>query len=280
MEHFDKGKTSGVTWRAILIALVLIPPNVFWIWEVEGMWHSGHPTTISLFWNVVLNLFILILLNLIVKQLAPKNALTQGEMITIYAMLSIASGLVGHDSLALTVPALPHAFWFARPENEWAELFHGYIPQHLVVADKEILRGFYEGETPFGEFYSMRILMAWLGPTLWWTGLIMALGLIMISLNVIVRKQWTEHEKLAYPIIQLPMAITEGGGTSEFFSSRILWLGFIIAGALDIWHGLHHFFPILPDFSRLKKIENRKRKASFSSTDEQTDDITLVIVKF
>ncbi len=249
MEHFEKRKASGVTWRAISIALILIPPNVFWIWEVEGMWHSGHPTTISLFWNVVLNLFILILLNLIAKQFAPRHALTQGEMITIYAMLSIASGLVGHDSLALTVPALPHAFWFARPENEWAELFHNYIPQHLVVSDNEILRGFYEGETPFREFYSARILLAWLGPTLWWTGLIMALGMIMISLNVIVRRQWTEHEKLAYPIIQLPMAITEGGGTSKFFSSRILWIGFIIAGVLDIWHGLHHFFPVLPDIS-------------------------------
>jgi hypothetical protein len=71
----------------------------------------------------------------------------------------------------------------------------------------------------------------------------------MICLNVIVRKQWTEHEKLAYPIIQLPMAITERGGTSSFFQNRLLWYGFMIAAALDIWHGLAHFYPILPDFN-------------------------------
>ena len=243
---FLEERISGVSWRAILISLILIPPNVFWIWEVEGMWHSGHPTTISLFWNVVLNLFVLILLNLIIKRVAPKSALTQGEMITIYAMLSIASGLVGHDTLALTVPAIPHAFWFATPENEWGEIFFNFIPKHLVVADKEILRGFYEGDT---NFYQSPIMLAWLGPTLWWTSLIIALGLIMICMNVIVRKQWTEHEKLAYPIIQLPMAITEGGGTSRFFQNRTLWIGFIIAAVLDIWHGLHHFFPVLPDFN-------------------------------
>jgi len=246
MNSVEKPRASGVSWRAILISLILIPPNVFWVWEVEGMWHSGHPTTISLFWNVVLNLFILILLNLIIKQIAPKFALTQGEMITIYVMLSIASGLVGHDSLALTIPAIPHAFWFATPENEWAELFHGFIPKHLVVSDKQILLGFYEGDT---SFYDPQILRAWLGPTLWWTSLIVALGLVMICINVLVRKQWTEHEKLAYPIIQLPMAITEGGGTSKFLSNRLLWIGFIAAAILDIWHGLHYFFPVLPDFS-------------------------------
>ena len=108
---------SVVTWRSIFIALLLIPPNVFWVVETEFIWHSGHPTTISLFWNVVLNLFFLILINLGIKQVSPKSALTQAEFITIYAMLSIASGLAGHDALALTIPALSHAFWFATPET-------------------------------------------------------------------------------------------------------------------------------------------------------------------
>ena len=166
-------------------------------------------------------------------------------MITIYAMLSIASGLAGHDTLALTIPALPHAFWFATIENDWADMFHSYIPQHLVVADREIIRGFYEGNTPF---YNAKIGGAWIMPTLWWTSLIIALGTIMICINVLIRKQWTEHEKLAYPTIQLPMAITERGGAAQLFRSRILWYGFIIAAVVNIWHGLAHFFPILPRF--------------------------------
>ena len=236
----DERHDFGVTWRAILIAIFLIPLNVFWIVEVECVWHSGHPTTISLFWNVVLNIFFLILINLFLKRVAPGSALKQGEMITIYAMLSIASGLAGHDMLALTIPALPHAFWFATIENDWADTFHGYIPQHLVVSDKEVLRGFYEGDTPF---YNAQIGGAWIIPTLWWTSFILALSAIMICLNVLIRKQWTENEKLAYPIIQLPMAITEGGGSAQLFRNRLLWYGFIIAALLNVWHGLAHFFP-------------------------------------
>jgi hypothetical protein len=240
------GAGSVVTWRSIFIALLLIPPNVFWVIETECIWHSGHPTTISLFWNVVLNLFFLILINLGIKQVFPKSALSQAEFITIYTMLSIASGLAGHDTLALTIPALPHAFWFATPENDWADLIHPYIPEFLVVSDKEILRGIYEGETPF---YNRRIMGAWVGSTLWWTSFIIATSTIMICLNVIVRKQWTEHEKLAYPIIQLPMAITERGGAAGFFRNRLLWYGFVVAALINVWHGLAYFFPSLPDFS-------------------------------
>lgn len=246
MRKNKQQRELGVTWRAILIGLILIPPNVFWVVEVECIWHSGHPTTISLFWNVVLNLFVLIIINLGIKQVWPKAALRQGEMITIYVMLSISSGLAGHDSLALTIPTLPHAYWFATPENEWADLFHRFIPEHLTVSNKELLIGYYEEKT---NFYQKDILMAWLGPTLWWTSLFFALGLIMICVNVLIRKQWTEHEKLAYPIIQLPMAITERGGRSSFFRNKLLWIGFLIAALLDVWHGLAHFFPILPDFS-------------------------------
>ena len=240
------GAGSVVTWRSIFIALLLIPPNVFWVIETECIWHSGHPTTISLFWNVVLNLFFLILINLGIKQVSPKSALSQAEFITIYTMLSIASGLAGHDTLALTIPALPHAFWFATPENDWADLIHPYIPEFLVVSDKEILRGIYDGETPF---YNRRIMGAWVGSTLWWTSFIIATSTIMICLNVIARKQWTEHEKLAYPIIQLPMAITERGGAAGFFRNRLLWYGFVVAALINVWHGLAYFFPSLPDFS-------------------------------
>ena len=194
-------------------------------------------------WGVVFVMFVVILFNLLVKRFLPDSSLTQGELITIYVMLCMAAGLAGHDTLQLTIPAIPHPYWFATPENEWVEMVQPHVPRWLVVSEENLIRGFYEGET---SFYTKEILTAWIGPTLWWTAFIMALGLIMICLNVIVRKQWTEHEKLAYPIIQLPLAITEGGGTSKFFKNRMLWMGFGIAALLDIINGLSYFYPQIP----------------------------------
>ncbi len=116
-EQATRKRFMGVTWRAVIIGLILIPPVTFWIMEVECVWHSGHPTSISLMWGVVFTMFVIILINLLVKRFFPNASLTQGELITIYVMLCMAAGLAGHDTLQLTIPAIPHAFWFDTPEN-------------------------------------------------------------------------------------------------------------------------------------------------------------------
>ena len=48
---------------------------------------------------------------------------------------------------------------------------------------------------------------------------------LMVCINSLVRKQWTEHEKLSYPIIQLPLELTSGGRTN-LLTNKMMWLGF------------------------------------------------------
>src|SRR5687767_9339139 len=62
----------GVTWRAILIGTLLIPINTYWIIQVEGIWHTNHATGMSLFWNSVFCIFLLVLLNLVFKRYVPR----------------------------------------------------------------------------------------------------------------------------------------------------------------------------------------------------------------
>ena len=38
----------AVTTRALVLGAILIPFNVYWVMTVEGIWHTGHPTAISL----------------------------------------------------------------------------------------------------------------------------------------------------------------------------------------------------------------------------------------
>ena len=224
---------KGATFRAILIGLLLIPFNTYWITDSVG---QGYPTTVSLYFNVIFCIFWLTLFNLLLLRLTPKHALSQGEILTVYVMLSLASSLAGHDMLRVLIPMIPHAFWYATPENEWAELFHRYVPDWFAVKDKEFLADFYRGESTL---YTWEHVRGWIVPTLSWTGFFFALTFLMLCINVIVRKQWTEHEKLSYPIIQLPLEMTRGGGATGALRSRALWLGFGIAAAIDIINGLN-----------------------------------------
>ena len=70
---------NAVTRRAILLGIILIPFNCYWIMMVEGIWHSGHPTAISLAWNVVFNILILLLINLLLKRFLPPTPLPRAS---------------------------------------------------------------------------------------------------------------------------------------------------------------------------------------------------------
>src|SRR5579872_2529993 len=52
-----------VTLRAVGIAVILMPLTAWWIIRMEVIRYAGHPTTISLFFNVVFVLAVLLLIN-------------------------------------------------------------------------------------------------------------------------------------------------------------------------------------------------------------------------
>ena len=230
---------SSVGWRSIAIGLVLIPINCYWITYIELVQYSAQPTIVSLIFTVVFNVLVLIGFNGIFKRFLPRLALSQGELLVIYVMLSVASATAGHSMMEILVSTLGHAFWFATPENDWKDLFWRYIPGWLAVADKGVLSGYYDGDSTL---YTTRHLLGWLTPVINWFAFLFTLLFVMLCINVIVRKPWTEDEKLAYPIIQLPARMTSDG----FFTNRLMWIGFGLVAAFDIVNGLHHVFPAIP----------------------------------
>ena len=229
----------SVRWWSIAIGLLLIPINCYWITHIELVQYSAQPTIVSLIFTVVFNVLVLIGLNRIFKRFLPRMALSQGELLVIYVMLSVASATAGHSMMEILVSTLGHAFWFATPENDWKDLFWRYIPNWLAVTDKDVLSGYYEGDSTL---YTKQHLLGWLTPVMNWFGFLFTMLFVMVCITLIVRKPWTEDEKLAYPIIQLPARMTSEG----FFTNRRMWIAFGLTVAFDTLNGLHHIFPVIP----------------------------------
>lgn len=247
LQHTEQNAAQAVgprvTPRAIALGCVLIPLNVYWVMMVEGIWHSGHPSVMALPWGVVFNIIVLLLLNQVLRRLAPRSALTQAEFVTVYAMVGVAVMLAGHDTLQLGVPNLSHGWWFATEANHWDRLFHDYLPHFLTVSDPLVLQPFYEGDS---SLYDKTFLLAWAGPVAWWCAIVLAVGVVMTGINVLLRRQWTENERLGYPLAQLPLAMTAEGGSRSFYANRALWWGIGLAALIDLCNGLHHFWPPVP----------------------------------
>ncbi len=230
-----------VTARAVGIALVLMPFNAYWIIQMEVVRYSGHPTTISLFFNVVFILAALLGLNALIGKLWPRLRLTPGELLTVYILLFLSSAITGHDMIEVLLPIMAHAHYFARPENGWATDILPYIPPWLSVSDPQALAEFYTGT---GTFYSLHNLRAWVQPVLWWTLLLTLLGFLMLCINTLLRRQWTESEKMAYPLVALPLEMVNP--RTQLFKTRLFWWGVAVSGALELWNGLAYLYPSLP----------------------------------
>lgn len=227
--------------KAIFLGILLIPVNIYWIAQLEVVRYT-HPTLIVPFFNVIFLVFILLLINLAFGKVFGRRFLNQGEFIIIYVMLSVSSAIASIDMLQVLISTMGHAFYFATPENEWKELFWDHLPRWLVVDDGVALEGYYEGGT---SLYLWRNIKPWLLPVSAWLGFTVVLIFTMLCLCSIVRRQWTEREKLTYPIIRLPLEMTEGRLT--FFKSRLMWIGFGIAAFISLVNGLRYFFPVIPE---------------------------------
>jgi len=107
----------------------------------------------------------------------------------------------------------------------------------------DVLRGYYERG---GTLYAMRVVKAWAVPVFWWSAFLIAWMLAMLCLNALLSRQWTTREKLSYPIIQLPLHLTEGGSSKPLLRHPVLWLGMGLSGGIDLLNGFHDFVPMLP----------------------------------
>jgi len=240
----QRPRQAARIWRGFVIGIVLLPLNALWVLYMEHIAaHGPIASTISLFFNVVFILFFLALGNAAVRRVRPGWALTAGEFVIIYVMLTMSTSLAGLDGMQVLLPVMTHPFWFANPENRWDQLFAN-VPSWLTVSDRDALYGYYTGSS---SLYQPRILHIWLTPVLWWTGFIFVLVFVLVCLSVLVRAQWADRERLTFPIIQLPLAITEPG--TSLWRNPLLWIGFAAAGSIDLINGLHYLYPSVPYLS-------------------------------
>ena len=232
---------SGVTYRTILIGTILVIWNAHWLaYAAELIQPQFLLNFVSLFFNAVFTLFVLIVCNSPLKRFAPRYALTVQEMLVIYIMVVMVSTIGGHTMMTFLIGTLAHPYQFATSENEWASLFWREIPWWFVPK-QNALDGYFKGDS---SFYTSLHLGGWLIPILVWTGFVAMLWFVLICLSIIIRAQWTEREKLAYPIVQLPLQMAQG--ENRFYQSQIMWIGFGVAGFFEILAGLNHLFPQIP----------------------------------
>ncbi|MCD6505322.1 hypothetical protein J7M22_01735 [Candidatus Poribacteria bacterium] len=235
-------KTGGSIWKPLLTATLFIPLNFYWIIVGEtGLVGYALNTYAVPFYNVIFSLLLLISVNSLFEKVFNRTFFTSSELLSFYTFLSMACALPSITFMTLLVTTLGHPFYYATPENEWQELFLDKLPRWLFVADRDVLKGYYEGDSTL---YTMGHIRAWITPIIHWTIFTGFLGLVMLCLNLIFREQWVKRERLSYPIAQLAYRICTD--QRKLFSDKAVMLGFSISASIDLINGLSFLYPVIP----------------------------------
>ena len=181
-----------------------------------------------------------------VRCVNSRIALDGAELRSVYMMLVVACAIPTMGYSAQLLPIITAPFYFATPENSWAELIQPHIKPWLAPQSDLGIKYFYEGLPSWEARIPWEI---WIKPLLVWGSLAMALYLVMICMMVILRRQWMEHERLVYPLAQLPIEMTAPSGQfglRPLFKDRLMWLGFGTVFLVASLKGLHFYHPAVP----------------------------------
>ncbi|MCJ7752637.1 MAG: hypothetical protein MUQ65_16365, partial [Armatimonadetes bacterium] len=239
--HSQPVPPRGVTARAVLLSLAATPLNAYWLTYIY--WHFGYlidrPSLI--YYNCVFYLVGLVGVNALLRRSRPTWVLSAGELLTVYLLLSLSTAWCGVDFLTDLPEAISNPYWFATPSNQWDEIVLPYLPGWLTVSDPNVISGLYEG---YSTFYRGRVVLAWLGPALWWTAMVTALMLAFVCLSSIFRRRWSDEDKLLFPAVTVPVQIAER--RYGLFRSRVFWIGLLLAAGLEAINTIHGLRPAVP----------------------------------
>ncbi len=254
----DSRKERGVTPRVVVLALALAVMLGYVIPIVDFKLRNTYLGATHLPPGAVGVLLVLVLLvNPLLRVISKKFALSRNEALTVYITCLFSSLVPGHGAESIAIPNMIASFYYATRENAWLGMLQPYLKPWLTPAltgdgqyNRSLVEGWFIGTSgqaiPWG---------AWLVPLVLWGSFVLVSYAMLGCLSVMLRAQWAENEALAFPLLRLPLQMTEDldrtdkyGSLGQFFRNPAMWCGFGIAVFIQMFRGLSLYFPDVPTF--------------------------------
>lgn len=235
----------GLTLRVIILSLILLYTGSVWLEKAELITFAANLSNSVPTIQALAGLILLRLLNALLKRWCPRFALTQAEMTVVYVFLCAAMAMMSLGVLRLMFPSITALQYFATPENKFGD-FARLLPSWFAPSDEEAVRGMYEGtdgQIPWN---------VWVTPLMAWGVFFLLFFFVMWCIIALFYRQWTEHERLTLPLVDLALQVSgEDGKTSwagGFFRNPLMWMGFGISLLFNALNIAHAFNPSVPAF--------------------------------
>ena len=163
----------------------------------------------------------------------------------VYIMLMVSAAIPSNGLVINVIPLMTAPIYYATDANNWAALFHRYIPSWTVPSGQSVIADFYSGQAPVP-------WDAWMVPLATWALLGGAMLWVYVSLAALLRRQWMDKERLTFPLAQVPLAMVDEKNptiSGGIFHSPYLWIGIAIPVVLHTLGGLNFYIPAVPSLN-------------------------------
>ena len=236
-----------VTARCVLLGLgLVISVNT---WPIYGLYviHINQMVFSYMAMALMIPFVVLSLgLNVLLRKFWPRAAFSPLEMAVVFSM-----GLVGAlfplmNFTGLIMGHLATPYYFASAQNRWSEFLHPHLPHWLFPTDENgAMRLFFEGLPP-GHAIPWKV---WIVPLFWWFAFAGAIIWTCLCIAVILRRQWSEHEKLPFPAAQVALELVREESKKiwpPLVGRPAFWIGMAIPLTVICWNILSYFMPDFP----------------------------------
>ena len=232
--------TYSIRWKVVIpLGIILTASNAVWMEYMQMVWNQGYSTILSLLYNVVFTMVLLVMVNNLVRRIRESAALSVGELLLIFVMTTIGTSIAMQTEYLMAMLAFPYRF--AGLDSRWTTMLLPNLPKLLTVSDPQAVKDYYLGNADILKWISLK---PWFIPLLGWGVFLMALVSTGISLSALFFDHWRHQERLPFPINQIPLAIVERN--THFYQSRLFWVAFAIAGGINVLNALHNIYPTIP----------------------------------
>ena len=232
---------TAMTVRALVLSVILSVILSYWIAQAEVIVRFCNLTESVPTIPAVAVLMFLAVVNPLVRRLSRRWSLDRREVLLIYVFLTVAASMAGCGIMRFFVNLIPALFYFATPANDFAQ-YQQYIPLWAAPHDAEAIRAFYEGSETGAIMWR-----PWLAPLAMWGLLFTALWITMMCAIVAFRRQWSEKEKLTFPLLHLPLEVSKGVDGNAlvvgFFRNPVMWVGFGAAFVYNLTNIINAYDP-------------------------------------
>jgi len=230
---FAGDSPTGLSLRALGVAAVLATLGIRWTVQSIQVKDAG---------GVEYPLMVLLAMVLLAPMLRRVLGFGHGEILLVYCFVLVASS--AYDGVSRFLPCYTVPTYFASPENRFAEAAQD-IPAWFAPKDPEIVRQMYEGaddgKPPWRH---------WALPVVTWTGFFLVLWVTLYCVTWIMRRHWIDSERLTFPLVQVPLVLTEEAGERTgqrpLHKDPLMWVGFALSFVHFASIMLHAANPAVP----------------------------------